>query len=46
MKLTANNYKDLKYRTRDEYAYILDYRTRWSDADMYFHMNNSIYNFL
>ncbi|KAL2149190.1 hypothetical protein VTH82DRAFT_8538 [Thermothelomyces myriococcoides] len=36
----------LKSRTRADYPYILEYRTRWSDNDMYHHMNNSIYNFL
>ncbi|KAK3294964.1 HotDog domain-containing protein [Chaetomium fimeti] len=36
----------LKRRTRADYAYILEYRTRWADNDMYSHMNNSIYNFL
>ncbi|KAK4240231.1 HotDog domain-containing protein [Achaetomium macrosporum] len=36
----------LKSRTRADYPYILEYRTRWSDNDMYDHMNNSIYNFL
>ncbi|KAH8884212.1 thioesterase superfamily protein-like protein, partial [Thozetella sp. PMI_491] len=39
-------YKELKSRSRADYGYILEYRTRWNDADMYFHMNNSIYNFL
>ncbi|GAB1316212.1 hypothetical protein MFIFM68171_06422 [Madurella fahalii] len=36
----------LKSRIRADYRYILEYRTRWSDNDMYDHMNNSIYNFL
>lgn len=36
----------LKKRQRSDYPYILEYRTRWSDNDMYDHMNNSIYNFL
>ncbi|KAK4095909.1 hypothetical protein N658DRAFT_437229 [Parathielavia hyrcaniae] len=36
----------LKRRTRADYPYILEYRTRWTDNDMYDHMNNSIYNFL
>ncbi|KAK4191169.1 HotDog domain-containing protein [Podospora australis] len=36
----------LKSRKRADYGYILEYRTRWSDNDMYDHMNNSIYNFL
>ncbi|KYK57334.1 thioesterase family protein [Drechmeria coniospora] len=35
-----------KARSRRDYPYILDYRTRWNDNDMYDHMNNSIYNFL
>ncbi|KAH7375379.1 thioesterase family protein [Plectosphaerella cucumerina] len=37
---------ELKKRTREDYPYILEYRTRWADNDMYQHMNNSIYNFL
>ncbi|ESZ98469.1 thioesterase family protein [Sclerotinia borealis F-4128] len=37
---------ELKKRRRDDYGYVLEYRTRWSDNDMYHHMNNSIYNFL
>ncbi|KAM7182814.1 HotDog domain containing protein [Rhypophila sp. PSN 637] len=36
--------KSLKGRTRHDYPYILEYRTRWSDNDMYNHMNNTIYN--
>ncbi|ERS97372.1 acyl-CoA thioester hydrolase [Sporothrix schenckii 1099-18] len=36
----------LKSRKREDYPFILDYRTRWADNDMYAHMNNSIYNFL
>ncbi|KAK3332418.1 HotDog domain-containing protein [Cercophora scortea] len=39
-------YNQLKTRSRADYPFILDYRTRWSDNDMYHHMNNSIYNFL
>ncbi|CZR59832.1 related to thioesterase [Phialocephala subalpina] len=38
--------RELKQRKRADYGYILEYRTRWSDNDMYAHMNNSIYNFL
>ncbi|KAH7407630.1 thioesterase superfamily protein-like protein [Cadophora sp. MPI-SDFR-AT-0126] len=38
--------RDLKQRRRKDYGFILEYRTRWSDNDMYDHMNNSIYNFL
>ncbi|KAG9255511.1 thioesterase family protein [Emericellopsis atlantica] len=38
--------QDLKARRREDYPYILDYRTRWNDNDMYDHMNNSVYNFL
>ncbi|KAK0616222.1 HotDog domain-containing protein [Immersiella caudata] len=41
-----SGYAQLKERRREDYTYILDYRTRWSDNDMYDHMNNSIYNFL
>ncbi|OAA65043.1 thioesterase family protein [Cordyceps fumosorosea ARSEF 2679] len=37
---------DIKNRKREDYLFILDYRTRWNDNDMYDHMNNSIYNFL
>ncbi|KAK8126799.1 uncharacterized protein PG998_002558 [Apiospora kogelbergensis] len=36
----------LKQRTREDYPYLLEYRTRWADNDMYDHMNNSVYNFL
>lgn len=36
----------LKSRRRSDYLYHLEYRTRWSDNDMYHHVNNSIYNFL
>lgn len=38
--------KDLKARTRQDYRFLLDYRTRWNDNDMYDHMNNSVYSFL
>ncbi|KAI0431237.1 HotDog domain-containing protein [Xylaria sp. FL1042] len=38
--------KRLKSRTRQDYPFMLEYRTRWSDNDMYDHMNNSVYNFL
>ncbi|KAK5994881.1 hypothetical protein PT974_03268 [Cladobotryum mycophilum] len=37
---------DLKTRQRQDYPYMLEYRTRWNDNDMYDHMNNSVYNFL
>ncbi|RCI12813.1 hypothetical protein L249_0545 [Ophiocordyceps polyrhachis-furcata BCC 54312] len=33
-------------RRREDYPFILDYRTRWNDNDMYDHVNNSVYNFL
>ncbi|PHH70276.1 hypothetical protein CDD80_6121 [Ophiocordyceps camponoti-rufipedis] len=33
-------------RRREDYPFVLDYRTRWNDNDMYDHVNNSIYNFL
>ena len=36
----------LKYRRRKDYGFHLEYRTRWSDNDMYDHMNNSSYFFL
>ncbi|KAI1177695.1 HotDog domain-containing protein [Nemania sp. FL0916] len=36
----------LKSRTRQDYRYSLEYRTRWNDNDMYDHVNNSVYNFL
>ncbi|KAK9782498.1 putative Thioesterase domain-containing protein [Seiridium cardinale] len=38
--------EQLKRRQRKDYPYLLEYRTRWADNDMYDHMNNSIYNFL
>ncbi|KAJ8067354.1 hypothetical protein OCU04_004707 [Sclerotinia nivalis] len=40
------SHEELKKRRREDYGYVLEYRTRWSDNDMYDHMNNSIYNFL
>ncbi len=36
----------LKKRRRKDYGFHLEYRTRWSDNDMYDHMNNSVYSFL
>ncbi|KAF2705728.1 Thioesterase/thiol ester dehydrase-isomerase [Pleomassaria siparia CBS 279.74] len=36
----------LKARRREDYGFTLEYRTRWSDNDMYHHLNNSIYYFL
>lgn len=39
-------YAELKKRLRPDYPFVREYRTRWSDNDMYDHMNNSIYNFL
>ncbi|KAH3913059.1 hypothetical protein HBI56_088290 [Parastagonospora nodorum] len=36
----------LKERRRSDYKFELEYRTRWSDNDQYFHMNNSVYYFL
>ncbi|KAI0144212.1 Thioesterase/thiol ester dehydrase-isomerase [Hypoxylon sp. NC0597] len=38
--------KELKDRSRKDYPYMLEYRTRWNDNDMYDHLNNSVYNFL
>ncbi|KAI1865888.1 uncharacterized protein JN550_008146 [Neoarthrinium moseri] len=38
--------EQLRRRQRQDYPYILEYRTRWADNDMYDHMNNSVYNFL
>ena len=35
-----------KDRRLTDYGYNLEYRTRWSDNDMYDHMNNSVYSFL
>ncbi|KAI9816807.1 MAG: hypothetical protein M1827_001452 [Pycnora praestabilis] len=37
---------ETKKKQRDDYGFHLEYRTRWSDNDMYGHMNNSIYYFL
>ncbi|USP82055.1 uncharacterized protein yc1106_09329 [Curvularia clavata] len=36
----------LKSRRRSDYKFTLEYRTRWSDNDMYHHMNNSVYYYL
>ncbi|KAI9801562.1 MAG: hypothetical protein M1825_003241 [Sarcosagium campestre] len=38
--------EELKKRRRDDYKFHLEYQTRWSDNDMYSHLNNSIYYFL
>ncbi|KAF2761036.1 hypothetical protein EJ05DRAFT_449320 [Pseudovirgaria hyperparasitica] len=35
-----------KQRTRGDYPYRLDYRTRWADNDMFHHLNNPIYGVL
>ncbi|KAI7461738.1 hypothetical protein KC357_g8661 [Hortaea werneckii] len=35
-----------KQRTRKDYVYHLDYRTRWADNDMFSHLNNPIYGVL
>lgn len=32
---TMASYEKLKTRTRDDYHFILDYRTRWADNDQY-----------
>ncbi|OJD31155.1 thioesterase family protein [Diplodia corticola] len=37
---------ELKSRRRSDYKFHLEYRTRWSDNDMYDHMNNSVYYYL
>ncbi|KAJ4394969.1 hypothetical protein N0V91_011149 [Didymella pomorum] len=36
----------LKARRRSDYKFHLEYRTRWSDNDMYHHLNNSVYYYL
>ncbi|KAF4121463.1 acyl-CoA thioester hydrolase [Geosmithia morbida] len=43
---SASSLAHLKSRRREDYRYLLDYRTRWNDNDMYHHMNNAVYNFL
>lgn len=35
-----------KRRTRADYIFHLDYRTRWQDNDMFQHLNNPIYGVL
>lgn len=40
--MTAN-YEALKKRTRDDYPFSQEYRTRWADNDQYAHMNNATY---
>ncbi|KAL1969731.1 hypothetical protein VTN77DRAFT_8284 [Rasamsonia byssochlamydoides] len=42
----ADTLEAKKRRTRQDYPFHLEYRTRWSDNDMYGHLNNSIYAFL
>ncbi|KAJ4325804.1 hypothetical protein N0V84_003353 [Fusarium piperis] len=46
MAPTAASPAQLKARRREDYRFMLEYRTRWNDNDMYDHMNNSVYNFL
>ena len=36
----------LKNRKRDDYLYLLQYQTRWSDNDTYHHLNNTTYGSL
>ncbi|KJY02392.1 thioesterase family protein [Zymoseptoria brevis] len=35
-----------KQRRRSDYPYTLDYRSRWSDNDMFHHLNNPVYGVL
>ncbi|KAK4507784.1 hypothetical protein PRZ48_001519 [Zasmidium cellare] len=35
-----------KKRTRSDYVYHEDYRSRWNDNDMFHHLNNPIYGVL
>ncbi|CAK3984782.1 Hypothetical predicted protein [Lecanosticta acicola] len=35
-----------KQRTRSDYVYHEDYRSRWNDNDMFHHLNNPIYGVL
>jgi len=37
---------EIKARRRKDYKFLLEYRTRWMDNDMYDHMNNSVYYYL
>lgn len=37
------SFQEKKKRKRSDYKYFLEYRTRWSDNDMYHHMNNPVY---
>lgn len=39
----AASYGVLKKRTRDDYPFSQEYRTRWADNDQYAHMNNATY---
>ncbi|KAH0602611.1 uncharacterized protein H6S33_008692 [Morchella sextelata] len=36
----------VKERKRIDYFFFLDYRTRWTDNDMYSHLTNTVYNVL
>ncbi|KAK8088116.1 hypothetical protein PG997_003077 [Apiospora hydei] len=44
--MSTSTSQQLRQRSREDYPYLLEYRTRWADNDMYDHMNNSVYNFL
>ncbi|EME48686.1 hypothetical protein DOTSEDRAFT_141967 [Dothistroma septosporum NZE10] len=35
-----------RHRTRSDYVYHEDYRSRWNDNDMFHHLNNPIYGVL
>ncbi|KAL2222066.1 thioesterase [Thermoascus aurantiacus ATCC 26904] len=39
----AEDIQAKKRRTRRDYPFHLEYRTRWSDNDMYAHLNNVVY---
>ncbi|RCI01977.1 hypothetical protein CU098_006028 [Rhizopus stolonifer] len=39
----SNTIKRETFRNRHDYTYFLPIQTRWSDADVYGHINNSIY---
>ncbi|UNI15505.1 hypothetical protein JDV02_002033 [Purpureocillium takamizusanense] len=44
--MASSTPSERKARRVTDYPFVLDYRTRWNDNDMYDHMNNSVYNFL
>jgi len=44
--MASSDLASKRKRKRGDYKFHLEYRTRWSDNDVYHHLNNSVYAFL